>query len=102
MGATSLKRKARKNRVVSSLRQQRIKLNTARPVIKKVDVEKIKEEFAAKPKSSAKKKEAEVAEVVAEAPAEKAPKTETKKAKESAKKSADAEAPAKETKEEDK
>lgn len=91
MGATSLKRKARKNMVVSKRRQQKIKLNTAKPVIKKVDVEKIKEEFAANSKGSAEKKEtkakAKTAEVEAKAeespkssaPAEEAPKAADKK-----------------------
>lgn len=87
MGATSLKRKARKNRVVSKRRQQAIKLNTAKPVIKKVDVEKLKEEFAGKPKGKAEKKEAkakaaetEVKAEVEETAAEETPAKETPKA----------------------
>ena len=78
MGATSLKRKARKNRVVSKRRQQKIKLNTAKPVIKKIDLEKIKEEFAAKSKGADKKEtkaKAKAEEV--EAKAEETPKQET-------------------------
>jgi len=67
MGATSLKRKARKNRVVAKRRNQAIKLNTVKPVVKSVDVEKIKEEFeaAASKKSSAKKVD-KVADIVKE------------------------------------
>ena len=45
MGVTSLKRKARRNRVVAKQRLQGIKLVTVKPVIKKVDIEDVKEEF---------------------------------------------------------
>ncbi len=48
MASTELKRKARKNRVVSKLRKDNIKRLTRKPVLKLVDIEKIKEEFAAK------------------------------------------------------
>jgi len=45
MANTRLQRKARKNRVVSKRRVTSIKLNTAKPVIKKVDVEELKASF---------------------------------------------------------
>jgi hypothetical protein len=54
MASTELRRKARKNRVVSKLRQDNIKRLTRKPVLKLVDIEKIKEEFAAKAASKKK------------------------------------------------
>lgn len=48
MAVTRLKRKGKKNRVVSKLRIQNMKLLAARPVISNVDIEAIKEEFKAK------------------------------------------------------
>lgn len=71
MAVTSIKRKERKNKTKSRIRQQNIKLVTAKPTIKNVDVEKIKAEFeqkSAKPKGKAKAAEK----------AEKAEKTESK------------------------
>ena len=65
MAGTSLKRKARKNRVVAKRRQDNIKRLSAKPVIQNVDVEAIKEEFAAKSgkgKKAEKKEEAPKAE----------------------------------------
>lgn len=61
MAVTSLKRKKLKNRVVSKRRTHNIKELTARPPIKKVDVEEIKATFTNtdKPaKKAAKAKEA--------------------------------------------
>jgi hypothetical protein len=48
MGVTRLKRKDRANRATSNNRVNRVKQLTLVPVIKKVDVEAIKAEFAAK------------------------------------------------------
>lgn len=45
MGVTQVKRKLRKLRKKSDLRQQKIKLLTAQPVIRKVDVEELKKQF---------------------------------------------------------
>ncbi len=45
MGVTRLKRKDRRNKNVASARQQKIKLLTAKPVIKKVDIEELKKQF---------------------------------------------------------
>jgi hypothetical protein len=47
MAVTRLKRKNRKDRAKSARRRQSIKLLTFTPVMKTVDVEKIKEEFKA-------------------------------------------------------
>jgi len=72
MASTRLVRKALRNRAVSKKRVNNIKRLTSRPVIKNVDIEQIKEEFANKPSKPAVKKE--------EAPVkEAAPKVETKK-----------------------
>lgn len=48
MAVTRLKRKNRKDRSVSSKRRQALKNQNFKPVIRAVDVEKIKEEFKAK------------------------------------------------------
>ena len=62
MGVTSLKRKARRNRVVAKQRLQGIKLVTVKPVIRKVDIEDVKEEFKnSEKKAPAKKEEKPVA-----------------------------------------
>lgn len=53
MAVTQLARKGRVNKTRSRQRKQLIKLLTAQPVIKNVDIEAIKQEFAAK-KSAAK------------------------------------------------
>ncbi|MDN3670159.1 hypothetical protein QWY93_12570 [Echinicola jeungdonensis] len=45
MAVTTLKRKARRNRQRQNTRVIKIKQLNAKPVIKNVDVEKIKEEF---------------------------------------------------------
>lgn len=48
MAVTRLKRKHRKDRSNSAVRRQTLKLQNFKPVLKTVDVEKIKEEFKAK------------------------------------------------------
>lgn len=58
MAGTSLKRKARKNRVVAKKRVDNIKRLQQKPVIKNVDIEEIKAEFEkAEKKPVAKKAE---------------------------------------------
>ena len=49
MASTKLVRKALRNRAVSRKRQDDIKRLKSKPVIKNVDIEEIKEEFAKKP-----------------------------------------------------
>jgi hypothetical protein len=48
MAVTRLKRKNRKDKAKSAVRRQTLKIQNFKPVIKNVDVEKIKEEFKAK------------------------------------------------------
>jgi hypothetical protein len=48
MAITRLKRKNRKDRAKSAVRRQTLKIQNAKPVIKNVDIEKIKEEFKTK------------------------------------------------------
>lgn len=48
MGVTRLKRKNRKDKSKSAVRRQSLKIDNFQPVIKSVDIEKIKEEFKAK------------------------------------------------------
>jgi len=48
MGVTRLKRKARKLRALSSRRRTDLKVQNFKPVMKSVDVEKVKEEFKEK------------------------------------------------------
>ena len=48
MAVTRLKRKHRKDRAKSAVRRQTLKLQNFQPVLKTVDVEKVKEEFKAK------------------------------------------------------
>jgi len=48
MAVTRLKRKNLKDKVKSRLRKQALKLQNAKPVMKAVDIEKVKEEFKAK------------------------------------------------------
>ena len=80
MASTRLVRKALRNRTVSKRRVSAIKRLTSKPVIKNVDIEQIKEEFAnnkAKPvakKEAPVKEEPKAAQEVVETP-----KTETKK-----------------------
>ena len=50
MAVTRLKRKNRKDKAVSALRRQALKIQNAKPVIKNVDIEAIKAEFKAKAK----------------------------------------------------
>lgn len=62
MAVTRLKRKGRRNKLTASKRLSSIKLLTATPVIKNVDVEELKKGFSqdsdAKPAAKAKKTEA--------------------------------------------
>ena len=63
MAVTQLARKGRVNKARSAKRKQSLKLLTAKPVIKNIDVEAIKAEFEAKKgaaKTSSKKKVEEV------------------------------------------
>ncbi|MBK6264864.1 hypothetical protein JKA74_07435 [Marivirga sp. S37H4] len=93
MAGTSLKRKARKNRVVAKKRVDNIKRLQQKPVIKNVDVEEIKAEFdKAGKKPTPKKAEETPKGTVAEAKTEDAPtaKKEAPKKKAATKKSDDA------------
>ncbi|MGB3181649.1 MAG: hypothetical protein WBB45_09680 [Cyclobacteriaceae bacterium] len=76
MAVTSLKRKARKNRVVAKRRQDAMKRLNTQPVIKQIDIEEIKKEFAGKSGKKADKKKEEAPK--AEKKAEKTPKAEVK------------------------
>lgn len=74
MAVTRLERKGRKNKARAKARVERIKLLNQRPVIKNVDVEAIKAEFAKNLAAKASKKEtAPLAEVVVESTSEGAP-----------------------------
>jgi hypothetical protein len=70
MAGTSLKRKARKNRVVAKKRVTNIQRLQQQPVIKNVDIEAIKAEFeqAGKKKPAEKKEETAKADKKEEAP----------------------------------
>lgn len=48
MGVTRLKRKVRRDRAQAARRRTDLKIQNFQPVMKSVDVEKIKEEFKAK------------------------------------------------------
>ncbi len=48
MAVTRLKRKNRKDKSLSAVRRNTLKIQNFQPVVKNVDVEKIKEEFKAK------------------------------------------------------
>lgn len=48
MGVTRLKRKGRKLKALASRRRTELKVQNFKPVMKSVDVEKVKEEFKAK------------------------------------------------------
>ena len=52
MSVTRLKRKNRKDKAKSARRRQSLKLQNFQPVMKTVDVEKIKEEFKARKKAA--------------------------------------------------
>jgi hypothetical protein len=52
MSVTRLKRKGRKDKAKSAVRRQALKIQNFQPVLKNVDVEKIKEEFKAKAKKA--------------------------------------------------
>ena len=66
MAVTTLQRKVRRRRAKSVQRIVDIKLITKRPVIKNVDVEAIKAEFAAKKAATAPKKAKKAEETVVE------------------------------------
>ncbi len=51
MAVTRLKRKNRRDKAKSAVRRQTLKLQNFQPVMKTVDVEKIKEEFKTKKKA---------------------------------------------------
>ncbi len=48
MAVTRLKRKTLRDRAKAAVRRQQLKLQNFKPVMKTVDIEKIKEEFKAK------------------------------------------------------
>jgi hypothetical protein len=48
MSVTRLKRKNRKDKAKSAVRRQTLKIQNFQPVMKNVDIEKVKEEFKAK------------------------------------------------------
>ncbi|MCB0491100.1 MAG: hypothetical protein KDC93_01665 [Cyclobacteriaceae bacterium] len=48
MGVTRLKRKVRRDRAQSARRRTDLKVQNFKPVMKSVDIEKVKEEFKAK------------------------------------------------------
>ena len=56
MAVTRLKRKAKRNKTRAAVRQATMKNLNAKPVIKSVDVDAIKAEFAGKSAAPAKKK----------------------------------------------
>jgi hypothetical protein len=52
MAVTRLKRKNRKDKAKAAVRRQSLKLQNFKPVMKTVDVEKIKEDFKSKAKKA--------------------------------------------------
>jgi hypothetical protein len=52
MSVTRLKRKGRKDKAKSAVRRQSLKNQNFQPVIRNVDIEKVKEEFKAKAKKA--------------------------------------------------
>jgi hypothetical protein len=54
MAVTRLKRKNRKDKAKSARRRQALKLQNFQPVVKNIDVEKVKEEFKTKAKAEKK------------------------------------------------
>ena len=52
MAVTRLKRKGRKDKAKSAVRRQSLKNQNFQPVIRNVDVEKVKEDFKAKAKKA--------------------------------------------------
>ena len=52
MAVTRLKRKGRKDKAKSAVRRQSLKIQNAKPVIKNVEIEKIKEELKTKTKKA--------------------------------------------------
>lgn len=53
MAVTRLKRKNRKDKAKAAVRRQTLKIQNFKPVIKTVDIDKIKEEFKAKAEKKA-------------------------------------------------
>lgn len=53
MAVTRLKRKNRKDKAKAAVRRQTLKIQNFKPVIKTVDIEKIKDEFKAKAEKKA-------------------------------------------------
>ncbi len=85
MAVTRLKRKAKRNKARAKVRNNNIQLLSAKPIIKKVDTEAMKEDFTAVSKKPVKKEEApkveaKVAEPVVEKEAKEAPKKAAAKA----------------------
>jgi len=60
MASTRLLRKAKRNKAVARKRKQDIKMLSSKPVIRRVDIEALKAEFATKSKKPAAKKEEKV------------------------------------------
>ena len=54
MAVTRLKRKNRKDKAKAAVRRQTLKIQNFQPVLKTIDVEKIKEEFKSKGKGEKK------------------------------------------------
>ncbi len=102
MAITRLKRKARRNKLTSKLRNQKLALESAKPVMKNIDVEAIKAEFkaASEKKETPKKETAPKAEAkveVSEKEVKKASPKKTAAKKETAPKAEKKAAPKKET-----
>lgn len=79
MAITRLKRKGRKNKLTSKRRIQKLALESAKPVIKNIDIEAVKAEFKATPAKVEKKESAPKVEAKVEAPAKEEKKTVKKK-----------------------
>jgi hypothetical protein len=80
MAGTSIKRKELKNKLKAKYRQHNIKKFTKKPVIRNIDMDKIKEEFEQKAKSSETKSKKKAVENEAQG-AEKTEKSPTPKEK---------------------
>lgn len=83
MASTKIVRKLRRKRSDQARKRNTIKVLTAKPVVKNVDIEELKASFGGAKKATAKKaapkkEEAPKAEAAAEAKEEKAPKAEAK------------------------
>lgn len=104
MAVTRLKRKARRNKLRSKKRLQKMALESTKPVIKNVDIEELKKGFSATPSKAKKAEKEEVkeakVEAITEAPVKEEKKEEKiaapkKEAAPKAEKAATKEAPAK-------